>query len=53
MTLDEALSVLRDRAAYLAQRVIAKKTVGWSWEYDERERAALQRVIDELARPSS
>lgn len=50
MTLIEALGVLRERAAYLTERVRAKQNVGWSWEYDERERAALEMVIAEAER---
>jgi len=44
------IDVLRDRAAYLAARVTAKKSVGWEWSYDERERAALIWAIDRLER---
>lgn len=49
MPLDNALSVLRDRAAYLALRAAAKRQLGWEYCYDERERAALQLVIDALS----
>lgn len=44
------LDVLRDRAAYLAARVEAKKSVGWEFQYDARERAALVWAIDRLER---
>lgn len=45
MTLTEALGILRDRAGYLAGRIVAKQTVGWEFQYDERERAALIMTI--------
>ena len=44
------IDVLRDRAAYLAARVEAKKSVGWEWSYDARERAALIWAIERLER---
>lgn len=50
MTLTEALGVLRDRAGYLKGRVVAKQAVGWEYQYDERERAALEMVIAEAER---
>lgn len=42
------LQTLRERERYLAARVIAKQSVGWSYEYDERERAALEWAIEHL-----
>ena len=42
------LQTLRERAAYLRERVAAKQRVGWEWSYDERERAALEWAIGEL-----
>jgi hypothetical protein len=43
------LETLRQRAAYLRGRVALKQSVGWDWQYDERERAALQWAIDRLS----
>lgn len=45
MTKREALQCLRERAAYLEQRVLAKQAVGWEFAYDARERAALVWVL--------
>lgn len=45
------LDVLKDRARYLAARVEAKKSVGWEYEYDARERAALAWAIEQIERP--
>ena len=42
------LDVLREREAYLRARIIAKQTVGWDYQYDERERAALAWAIERL-----
>lgn len=50
MLLTEALGILRDRAGYLKGRIIAKQTVGWEFQYDERERAALKAVIAAIER---
>lgn len=52
MTLSEALAVLRQREAYLRQRVKAKQTVGWEFQYDEREANALAKAIETLAEQS-
>lgn len=46
MLLNEAITVLKERAAYLTERVVAKQKVGWEWQYDERERTALQRILE-------
>jgi hypothetical protein len=45
---DPRLDVLRDREAYLRQRIIAKQIVGWEWQYDSREREALEWAIRQL-----
>lgn len=42
------LQVLREREAYLRQRVIAKQKVGWEFRYDLREQTALAWAIREL-----
>ena len=42
------LQTLRERAAYLGARIAAKQSVGWQWEYDQRERDALLWAIDKL-----
>ena len=42
------LRTLRERAEYLAGRIEIKQRVGWHWEYDERERAALLWAIERL-----
>jgi hypothetical protein len=42
------LRVLRERAAYLRQRIGAKRHVGWEVEYDQREMAALEWAIGRL-----
>jgi hypothetical protein len=39
--MDEKISVLQDRADYLRVRIEAKKSVGWEYQYDVRERDAL------------
>lgn len=41
MTAGEFLDVLDQRRRYLEQRVQAKRTVGWDYAYDQRERDAL------------
>jgi hypothetical protein len=46
------LDVLKARAQYLAARVEAKQKVGWEFQWDERERAALEWAITRLARLS-
>ena len=53
MTLPEALSILRDRAGYLKGRIVAKKSVGWEYQYDLREREALELVIAEAERATT
>lgn len=45
---DAHLQTLRERAAYLGKRVEAKRSIGWEYAYDERERAALQWAIAQL-----
>jgi hypothetical protein len=45
---EDLIQVLREREAYLRARIIAKKSVGWEYAYDERERAALEWAIREL-----
>lgn len=42
------LDVLREREAYLRARIIAKQSVGWEWQYDAREQAALAWAIERL-----
>jgi hypothetical protein len=42
------IETLRQRAEYLAGRIEAKKQVGWEFEYDMRERAALLWAIRQL-----
>ena len=44
----ECLAVLRERATYLRGRIEAKKVVGWEYQWDERERAALLWAIEQL-----
>lgn len=46
---EELLQTLREREAYLKERVKAKKTVGWEYTYDEREQIALAWAICELS----
>jgi len=53
VTLTEALGILRDRAGYLKGRIIAKQAVGWEFQYDERERAALELAIVAAERDTS
>jgi hypothetical protein len=43
------LQTLRERATYLSGRIQAKKVVGWETMWDERERAALEWAIKQLA----
>lgn len=45
---EEHLDTLRQRQAYLGQRVIAKQAVGWDFQYDERERKALEWALARL-----
>lgn len=42
------LQTLRDRAAYLTNRIEAKKKINWEYTYDENERAALLWAISQL-----
>jgi hypothetical protein len=42
------LQTLREREAYLRARIVAKRSVGWEYQYDERERVALEWAIREL-----
>lgn len=49
MTTAEAIAVLQQRAAYLAERVAAKQRVGWEHQWDQRERDALVHVLRALA----
>jgi hypothetical protein len=51
MTASEYLDVLDQRRRYLEQRVQAKKTVGWDYAYDQRERDALAFVLGVLTEP--
>jgi hypothetical protein len=46
--MDEKISVLQDRADYLRVRIEAKKSVGWEYQYDVRERDALVWALDQL-----
>ena len=46
--MQDHLQTLRERAKYLAARVQAKRSVGWEYQYDERERAALQWAVAAL-----
>lgn len=45
MKLFESVEVLRDRVAYLKERVAAKQKVGRGFESDDLERDALETVI--------
>lgn len=45
MELFESLEVLRDRVAYLKERVAAKQRLGREFESDDLERDALETVI--------
>ena len=49
MTADEYIDVLDQRRRYLEQRVQAKKTVGWDFAYDQRERDALTWAVGVLS----
>jgi hypothetical protein len=48
MTGADHLATLQQRAAYLALRAAAKRQLGWHYDYDERERAALEWAIARL-----
>lgn len=50
MTLDEAREILRQRRDYLGHRIEGKKQMGWEYQYDEREREALTRMLDRTER---
>ena len=41
MTGQDAVQTLRERRDYLLARIQAKQSVGWDYEYDQREHAAL------------
>lgn len=43
------LQTLRERADYLGHRIEAKRTIGWEYAYDTRERAALLWAIERLS----
>lgn len=43
------LIVLRERHAWLRERIKAKKVVGWDTEWDEREHKALGWAIAQLS----
>lgn len=46
--LPDDMAVLKERRAYLAERIKAKQSVGWEFSYDEREHRALSAAILEL-----
>lgn len=46
--LEEAVRVLKQRRDYLKLRADAKRSLGWEFDYDERERDALTTVIAEI-----
>lgn len=46
---NEHVRTLRDRESYLAGRAALKRSLGWEYQYDERERAALEWVLRQLA----
>lgn len=46
--MNEHLQTLRERERYLRARVQAKASVGWEFQWDERERAALAWAIKQL-----
>lgn len=43
---------LRQRRDYLTQRIAAKKSVGWEYQYDEAERDALTWALERLNVPT-
>jgi hypothetical protein len=43
------LNTLREREAYLRARIAAKRSVGWDYAYDTRERTALLWAIGLLS----
>lgn len=45
MTPEEHLDVLDQRRRYLEARIQAKKSVGWDYAYDQRERDSLAWVV--------
>jgi hypothetical protein len=46
------LQTLRERARYLRGRIKAKEECGWETQWDQRERAALEWAIEQLAQTS-
>jgi hypothetical protein len=45
---DDFIIVLDERRRWLAERIKAKKIVGWSIEWDQREHDALVQALDRL-----
>jgi hypothetical protein len=45
----DMLNTLREREAYLRARIAAKRSVGWDYAYDTRERTALLWAIGLLS----
>lgn len=50
--MSDHLETLKQREAYLRERVKAKSRVGWQYEYDEREANALAWAIEILTADS-
>lgn len=45
MSLQEALSVAKERHDWLCERIKAKNVIGWDIEWDTRERDALAVIL--------